>query len=250
MTIHHATLKKAQKHDIEIVESFDDDGSPLIEVSWGEKGSKRTFVYPWPAKLALETMLTFRSIALEYPQVEVRAAKEDGSRWAVSCGGETIKAPTLAEAWKKALADSDFCDAVREAEKEAEAEEEERVVSSISVLRRYREVYAERGNPNHCGDWIALQLEGQFVTSDPETGRPVFDHEAFAAMLIENGVDMSGKWADLPNSGTRGWQGRYRMNGRQKLEVVVAKRGTLLLNGEELVVPKDVLAELRKRHDV
>ena len=122
MTIHHATLKKAQKHDIEIVESFDDDGTPLIEVSWGEKDSKCTFVYPWPAKVALETMLTFRSIALEYPQVEVDAVEKDGSLWAVSCGDEVIEAPTLAEAWKKALADDDFCDAVREAEEEAEAE--------------------------------------------------------------------------------------------------------------------------------
>ena len=105
-------------------------------------------------------------------------------------------------------------------------EEGDEPVSRNVVKPRYRQLYKERGNPNHCGDWLAAELDGLFTGSDGK-----FDHEAFTACLRANSVDFSGKWADLPISGQNGWVGRYRMNGRQKLERVVLATGKLFVDG-------------------
>lgn len=115
--------------------------------------------------------------------------------------------------------------------------------SPAETLRRYRDVYALDGHPNHCGDWLAETLDARFLDFDSK-----FDVDAFNECLRENGVEFTGKWANLPNSNKRGWQGRYRMNGRAKLEVKVAVHGWLKLDGELLTPPQSELRRLREKH--
>ena len=89
------------------------------------------------------------------------------------------------------------------------------------VQSKYHTLYKERGNSRHCGDWLALSLDGSF-----DNGQG-FDADAYAEFLTANGVELVGKWAALPTSGQAGWQGRYRMNGRQKLQRRVLETGQL-----------------------
>lgn len=126
------------------------------------------------------------------------------------------------------------------------------------VPQKYKILYAERGNPNHCGDWLALWLsealtiEG-IVEGTTKTGKPSkrkkksFDLDGFRALLDANGVDMSGKWA---HSQARGWQGRFRMNGRQLLEIRILEQNGVLFTaeGEQIQAPAQWLQDIAERH--
>ena len=106
------------------------------------------------------------------------------------------------------------------------------------VLKRYQDEYRLRGNARHCSDWLAMELEGLF--EDPETG--LFDVNKFASFLKANDVNLSGKWYNLSVTQKAGWQGRFRMNGRQKLEQKITERGTLIfpdINGETITEKAD-----------
>ena len=94
----------------------------------------------------------------------------------------------------------------------------------------YRARYKNGGKAENCGDWLARKLDeicGRPSTDTRGRKRRVLDLSRFDEILDANGVERTGKWAKLPISGQKGWQGRYRMNGRQKLEVIVAKKGFL-----------------------
>lgn len=126
------------------------------------------------------------------------------------------------------------------------------------VSAKYKAIYAERGNPNHCGDWLAGWLEGRLVRegfkdhvkkdgSMSQRKAKYFDIHAFQALLDNNKVDMSGKWAQ---SRTKGWQGRFRMNGRQLLEIQIVATGGLLIDeeGNEVEVDEQWLASKTLQH--
>ncbi len=121
----------------------------------------------------------------------------------------------------------------------AEAEEETPAAKRDLINSSYRAAYRERGNPNHCGDWLANELAGTFVGKDGK-----FSPDAFTDCLIANGVEMDGKWAKLPTSGQSGWQGRYRMNGRQKLERKVLANGFLTIAGVDVQAPIEWLDKM------
>ena len=110
-----------------------------------------------------------------------------------------------------------------------------------------KEVVKEYRNPNYYSDWLAKELAGQFNYVDNATIR--FDHKAFTQALVDNGVSMTGNWADLPNSGQMGWIGCYLMNGRQRLEIEVVRNGVLKLKGKELKPPKAWLNEMQEKHN-
>ena len=129
---------------------------------------------------------------------------------------------------------------------EHEAEETE-LVQDVEKLPTHwaiaRKRYKEASGVSHCGDWLAQWLDTHF------TGGGDFDWEGFKAMLAENFIDVDhGKWSQLPTSGQAGWQGRYRMNGRQKLGRQVALNGFVTFNGEDTQVPDADLAKLRIKH--
>ena len=112
-----------------------------------------------------------------------------------------------------------------------------------------RERYKERGNANHCSDWLALELDGMFKT---ENG---FDIEAFTKILEANGVEFKGKWASFPEvQPNKGWKGQYRMNGGIQLRIRILKQGKLLLpipgtkELGEVIPPKAWLDKMNRRY--
>lgn len=127
---------------------------------------------------------------------------------------------------------------------EAGAEEEEGKASGSVVPEQYRQRYREASSTGQSnGDWLAEQLA---VDTHGVEG---FNVDDFAAVLVANSVDQTGAWAKLPESGQRGWVGRWRMNGRQALEKLVALRGVYYdpHGGEHTPDPK-WLSETRLRH--
>ena len=114
------------------------------------------------------------------------------------------------------------------------------------VSHRYKEEYAARGNPDHCGDELAVLMDGQFVLRDNE-GNESFDPKAFLAFLSMNNVDTSGKWAQIDAS--NGWKGRLRMNGRQKLEQIVVETGLVVMpNNSKVTLSAEQIEVYRERH--
>lgn len=112
------------------------------------------------------------------------------------------------------------------------------------VAAKYRAEYKARGNPNHCGDWLADLLNGRFTHGGTD-----FNMERFTEFLVLNGVEMTGKWAALKDSDVRGSAGRYRMNGRQKLELAITKRGTWIdFDGTEYPADMEWLLASAEKH--
>lgn len=113
------------------------------------------------------------------------------------------------------------------------AEPEEDKVGGSVVKDKYRAIYAERGHPSHCGDWLADILNNLCIANgQTDMGR-------FSAICELNGVNMS-KYKTSGN----GWQGRYRMTGRNLLARKLFSAEFLLapgLNGEteQFPVPQE-----------
>lgn len=235
--IHHATKAKAEKENVTLTEGFDEEDNILYEAECNQTGAKLDAL---DAKGALAAVLLERTFRLEYP---VLSLERSGDNWCVTSTDGGIVYSVSGEVPSLL----DVLEAAREEGIDPEAEfEEEDEQSGVVVAQKYKEKWAEEGHPNHCGDWLAEKLEGEFETV--EDGRIVFDWRAFAAMLEENGVEMVGKWADLPHSGQKGWQGRYRMNGRQKLERILLDTKVLKIRGNEHRLPNVYVSYLRERH--
>ena len=110
---------------------------------------------------------------------------------------------------------------------EIEQEDEEPVKHSV-VSAKYKQRYAERGNPRGCNDWLQNALAP--LTLDALGKLRVAD---FEAILDANGVKHE-HW----NRVTPGWQGRLRMSGGMALRTRVANAGALLLpDGTEMEAP-------------
>lgn len=162
---------------------------------------------------------------------EAEAADERADAQEAATDAAAELGVVLAETAPEGAEDSEAADT-----EDDETEGEEEVTPRNVVKPHYRILYKERGNPNHCGDWLAQELDGVFTGEGNK-----FDIVAFTKCLQDNGVEFSGKWAELPNSGQKGWQGRYRMNGRQKLERQVLSTGKLVIDGEAELAPVDWL---------
>lgn len=232
MKIHHATAKRAASMGIELTT----DGELAI-ASWSEKTLKSD-----DAKIALDAMLLWKRIEGEYPGVATVSIEiEEENRVIVAVGDDTCDVEDIHNADE---AYGQVCDELGEM-LEAAADEEPEYVGTV-VKPHYRATYAERGNANHCGDWLAGFLDGMFV-SKGEKGS-AFDVRAFTEFLVMNGVAMTGKWASLPGSGQKGWEGRYRMNGRQIVEKWIALRGHVITANATVDVPAEALEVLRTKH--
>lgn len=238
--IHHATAKKAASLGITLELTADE------QAVMASGTSKKVYIAT-SAKIALVVSQTAETIRTEYPAIELRALNRD--HWCVYHGEDEILDLTADDVSTYDDLLADILEAVDEAgvdPSDGVSPEDEEAEARIVVHPRYKVLYAERGNRNHCGDWLASTLEGEFDKA--VNGALRLDTDAFTQFLIENGVEMVGKWASLPESGQPGWVGRYRMNGRQKLEVRVALTGILKLRGTEIQVPEDALNELREKH--
>lgn len=125
-----------------------------------------------------------------------------------------------------------------------EEEEEPRVSGSV-VPAKYRDEYrlaSTTGRSN--GDWLAEQL-----AVDTLDGKGNFMMDDFIAVLERNAVPLTGKWAALRFGGGKGWQGRFRMNGRQVLEKMVCKAQTYVDAAGTSHKPSDEwLANMATKH--
>lgn len=130
-----------------------------------------------------------------------------------------------AEAWWAAW------DAAADAKEE---DEDEKGGGSV-VKDHYRAKYTELGHPTHCGDWLATTLNAA-VQNDGGTNIDLFE-----SICNMNGVSL-----DKLNRTSRGWQGRFRMTGRNMLaRKVYANDGKLVLPetmGGEKVAPAEWMA--------
>lgn len=230
MALHHATKAKAESLGL------------LIEET--EDGFECYGLLHEKAPTVLAAAILARTLGTEYPALSL--AIEDDRFLVVHTAGEeeavvsdTDKVPDLATVLEE-------CQKLGLDPEIAEDEEEPEAAGS-AVKDKYKKEYAARGNANHCGDWLAKILEGRYTSGKGKNKQ--FHAEAFTTFLVLNEVPMVGKWASLPTSGQKGWVGRYRMNGRQKLEVVLATRGTIRFeDGSEIKCDADWLDEQLDKH--
>lgn len=116
---------------------------------------------------------------------------------------------------------------------------------TMRALALAKPEYAARGDVNNCGDWLAITLKEAFLTNEGK--KTAFDMDGFIHCLKDNGVKVEGRWADNRNPG---WQGRFRMNGRQKLEIVISANEVLVLNGKKIKPPKAFVTEMQAKHPI
>lgn len=113
----------------------------------------------------------------------------------------------------------------------ADAAEAAKPVKGGSVVHdRYRVRYAEAGHPTHCGDWLAETLNNLVLN---KAGTNL---ELFEAICNANGVDLSAYRRE-----GKGWEGRFRMTGRNLMAKKVYLAGGVLNlpDGTALKAPKD-----------
>jgi len=110
---------------------------------------------------------------------------------------------------------------LRKEQKDAENE------ASISTLSKAKTRYAERGDVNSCGDWLAVALKDAFRTDDGG-----FDLPAFKACLREN--DLEAPKVDMERHGAIG---RFRMCAGLMLRRHAAKVGFVVIGGKKIQAP-------------
>jgi hypothetical protein len=113
-------------------------------------------------------------------------------------------------------------DKVENTEKEADPQPHSVVKS------KYRAIYAERGHATHCGDELAIAMNG-LMHNKAGTNIEILD-----MICAANEVDIS-KYSRT----TKGWQGRLRMTARNMLASKVRA------NGGVLKLPEQMGGELR-----
>jgi hypothetical protein len=232
MTIHHATVKRATSLGITLIDNEDDTYTAVHK-------ARKIELEGDDVKALVIYVAVAAAVAVEYPHVIVN---DDGS-CSTADGDEfyQIDAERSIEANVADLIDA------------APVADEEEGEGSVVVAERYKQEYAARGDASGCGDWLHQTLK-RYSTEAKDAGKTVtvFDEPSFTAMLIANGITPKGKFADMPSSGKKGWEGRYRMNGRQMLEAPLLRaNGVLVLEtGQSVVMPDEDYEALLslKRH--
>lgn len=239
---HHATAKRATENGATLADTGD---------SWTATKGDHTATHANAAQ-ALDAVLFRALIAAEYPALSLVGPGENdpaSQDWSIWHTGDTEspvwtseKAPTLDD-----VADvANECEE-RELDMEEGFEEEEEKASGSIVAAGYKVAYAERGDPTHTGDWLAVLLKPRMpVTADGKV-----DVEELDRLFLQNGVDSAtGKWGDVYHNRrppTNGWEGRFSMSGRNILRKRVADAGKLLWNDEEHIAPEEWCAEHRTK---
>lgn len=232
MRIHHATAAKASKLGIELVVSGE-----LFAATLPKQNGRTSTFYHAKAPEALAAAELEKMLRAEYPAIRM---VNEGWEYEILGPGDMViyegdTLPSLAT----------LLEACEEADIDPTEGLDDEAPELVVVAAKYKTEYAARGNPDNCGDELAQLMDGMFVATESE----IFDWKLFESFLALNGVDLSGKWASLPATGGRGWQGRYRMNGRQKLEQIVAERGTvILLAGRKIKMSPETIEVFQQRH--
>ena len=147
---------------------------------------------------------------------------------------ETPKVPELA----------DIIEACEDKDLDPEALTPAPKATGSIVDEAYRSRYREISTTGRCnGDELAEWLAGETIVMDKTN----FDD--LEAIFQANSLDLTAKWARAKEQGSRGWQGRYRMNGRQVLEKIVAKQGFVYnAQGSEHYFSDEFITALRDKH--
>lgn len=194
----------------------------------------------------------FDLLVAEYPVLSLGVSyNEDVSKVtgffvAYDVEGEVSDAPVTVLESPKVPELADIFAACEDMGLDPEAIEAEEVVGGSVVPETYRAAYKAQKNTagQTCGDWTAIWLE------DVCHGEDGFSIPAFEEVLRRNEVDQSGAWARLPESGQKGWIGRWRMNGRQQLEKVFAVTGVAIdADGGKTDLPEGELMALQRKHE-
>jgi len=250
MTIHHATVKRAAAQGFLIADSTENEDAFRLtpQTTKTEAGYDaavaKAFGAEWAiegddAKALVDAIPHLRMLVIEHG-IDVSQPDDFDLLLSVSIDGEDM---ALVEP-NVAVADLDE-EVVAEAAASAAslgyelADEEEEDNRASVVPHTYKKRYADAGHPNHCGDWLAAQLNGECLGDDG------FNLDVFQSICEANGVDL----APYLRRKTRGWQGRARMTGRNKLTTaIVQANGVLILpasatgDDREVQAPADWLA--------
>ncbi len=189
-------------------------------------------------------------LAAEYPRLTLEAIEGDEidhAEYDHNCGGFTVVFGKDAEDEQEVYSGDKvpslalILDTCAEENLDPSAiEEEEPQLGGSVVPAVYRALYRSVSSTGRCnGDWLAERLAADTLDSN---GKLLMDD--FIAILTNNGVDLSAKWASMRFSQTGGWQGRFRMNGRQVLEKLVVLKGHYVDHTSSKVTPHAEWLEL------
>lgn len=237
-TIHHAVVKKAAASgvilshypDADVVEALRPEPNRRVQLdaSGCEDGPSLTDKAR-DAWNALDEILAFEA---EHPGVRIEQEDEDYVAYDV----RTAKNPL-----DEIARDPDFLDLFQsvqehlDAPDDAEGEEDDEPEGAHSVVPdKYKKLYSERGDPSHCGDWLALTLASLCRITDGK--KEVTDLDRLEAIANANDVHPS-RYGKL-GLASNGWQGRFRMTIRNLLTPKVAAKGFLFVP-EGCGVPAD-----------
>lgn len=244
MTIHHATLKKAERAEITL-RDISTDEYRRFSAMWKDMVFVATDVQE-----ALSAALMAKMLKLEHNVVFVQRFKaKEPVGYEIKGLGKYDSLPNYSEivdayAAKNSKAAAAEVTIVPDDE-EIEEDDSAEPVRGTVVKDTYKALYAERGNPRHCGDWLAGVLENQFNRIHDGRREAKFDRDLFLDMLELNDINTNAKWA---MSTTPGWQGRLRMTGRLQLENLIIKTGKIMLSKNQTVTaPEDFVKHLIAR---
>lgn len=212
--IHHATAAKAEKLGVTL--AYDTKAQAMLL----KAGSRRMW-HPEDAKALLEAYCAIDAFEKANPLVRINQ-----------------KAPAPGEAYFEAVyatarniviaSDPDLADLLETLNEQVEdgSIEENRPQASGGVVpSKYKQRYAENGDPTTCGDWLALLLNQYCQVQEGK--KTITDLDRVEAIAIANGVEATR--VDRLGTQTNGWQGRYRMTVRNMLTKVVASKGEILI---------------------
>jgi hypothetical protein len=169
---------------------------------------------------------------------------EEIERTSTEDDGDTEEVSIVVLATKKVPELADILAACEDKDLDPEAIDAPEKPSGSVVDEIYRTQYREQSSTKQsCGDWLAEWLTCCL------TEKKQLILEDYIAVLNNNGIDLTAKWARVLDNKTPGWQGRFRMNGRQQLEKAIALSGEMKgVTGEEVEVDAGWLEHMRSKH--
>jgi hypothetical protein len=226
--IHHATVKKAEKHGI----ILSNEGEQF-KAHWPQLNK---VIVASTAGHALSAMILAKRFGEEYPQVIVDC-NENMIGVAFVADGEPVS--LYQSSWDEYNEDDAFTLALEEAsdlELDLSHDDDEETISTV-VPQKYKQEYKKRGNPDNCSDWLA-QLLQDYTGTRNEKGKRVTDISAMQNIAQLNGIDRD--WPHLNN-------GQRAMNWRNMLRKRVFEAQAITLPDGEASAPQEWLDAMAKR---
>lgn len=255
-SIHHAVVRSAASKGVVLTQDEDHVTAHMpepnrrvtLEVEYDTEQPTQTDVTD-RARDAWDILTNLMAFEAEHPGIRIEQEDGDFVGYAALDG----KIRLTGDGEKDEIArDPEFEDLIETlnehlAEQDADeggedAEDDDESTGSV-VPTKYKAEYAARGNPNHCGDWLAETLASLCRVLD-EHGKEVTDIDRLETIANANDVAPA-RYGKL-GLATNGWQGRFRMTIRNMMVPRIAAKGFLFIpegcskTGEEqtLMAPK------------